>query len=110
LIDFDRAHSDSRKSDLAYMAWLWLIGPEDEGSPPFESRLEQLSVLLRAYGLDDRRDFAEAIEAEQEEILALALEHGNRDGPTGSRTRSRSCALVQTSSTVLHWTPMVKGR
>jgi aminoglycoside phosphotransferase (APT) family kinase protein len=73
LIDFDRAHADTRKSDLAYMAWLWLVGVEDESAPSLEHRIGQLSLLLDAYGLDDREDFAAAIQAEQREILALAV-------------------------------------
>jgi hypothetical protein len=82
LIDFDRAHPGSRKSDLAYMAWMWLVGPEEEEphAPAFVSRLAQLPVLLDAYGLDDRSDFADAIETEQREILAMARERGNAGG------------------------------
>jgi len=69
VIDFDRAHPGSRKSDLAYLAWLWLIGSEDDPARPFAARLAQLPVLLDAYGLDDRAGFAAAIEAEQREVL-----------------------------------------
>jgi aminoglycoside phosphotransferase (APT) family kinase protein len=78
LIDFDRAHPGSRKSDLAYMAWSWLIGVEDEAhAPTFEARLAQLPLLLDGYGLVDRGQFAEAIEAEQQEILDSANRRGN---------------------------------
>lgn len=78
LIDFDRAHPGSRKSDLAYMAWAWLVGVEDEAhAPPFEARLAQLPLLLDGYGLVDRGQFAEAIEVEQREILASAHRHEN---------------------------------
>jgi aminoglycoside phosphotransferase (APT) family kinase protein len=78
VIDFDRAHPDSRKSDLAYMAWMWLIGEEDENySAPFAARLRQLTLLLDSYGLDDRRNFAAAIEAEQQQTLAMHQATGN---------------------------------
>ena len=71
LIDFDRAHPDSRRSDLAYMAWAWLVGFEDPAhSTPLDDRLRQLRLLLETYGLEDRDDFATAIQAEQREILA----------------------------------------
>jgi len=74
VIDFDRAHPDTRKSDVAYMAWLWLVGREDEpGVPPLARRLSQLTLLLDAYGLDDRIGFATAIEIEQRELLARAV-------------------------------------
>jgi aminoglycoside phosphotransferase (APT) family kinase protein len=73
LIDFDRAHSGSRKRDLAYMAWMWLVGAEDDAeSPPLEARLRQLTLLLETYGLVDRERFAEAIEAEQRAVDAAA--------------------------------------
>jgi thiamine kinase-like enzyme len=78
LIDFDRAHPDSRKSDLAYMAWAWLIGVEDDvRAPPFEARLAQLPLLLGSYGLVDRSRFAEAIHVEQHEVLDDHVRHGN---------------------------------
>jgi aminoglycoside phosphotransferase (APT) family kinase protein len=71
LIDFDRAHPDTRKSDLAYMAWAWLIGREDdERAPLFDERLRQLGTLLDAYGLSERASFSTAIAVEQREILA----------------------------------------
>jgi hypothetical protein len=81
LIDFDRAHAGSRRSDLAYMAWAWLVGEEDpERSTPFEDRLRQLRLMLDAYGLEARDDFASAIEAEQREILTDLERRGNAQG------------------------------
>ena len=78
LIDFDRAHAGSRRSDLAYMAWAWLVGDEDPArSTPLEDRLRQLRLMLDAYGLEDRDDFAAAIRAEQREILANHQQRGN---------------------------------
>jgi hypothetical protein len=75
MIDFDRAHPGSRRSDLAYMAWCWLIGREDDPeAPQFGERLRQLAVLLDAYGLSDRTSFADAIETEQRETLAATQE------------------------------------
>jgi len=80
LIDFDGAHADSRKSDLAYMAWAWLIGREDEThAPSFDDRLGQLPLLLESYGLVDRSEFAAAIEAEQKETLSAVLRRGDVD-------------------------------
>ncbi|MHB8643946.1 MAG: phosphotransferase [Gaiellaceae bacterium] len=86
LIDFDRAHPGSRRSDLAYMAWAWLIGDEDPArSPPFHDRLRQLRLMLDTYGLEDRDDFAAAIQTEQREILANHERRGN--GEAANRVR-----------------------
>jgi len=78
LIDFDRAHADTRRSDLAYMAWTWLVGDEDPArSTPLDDRLRQLRLMLDAYGLEDRDDFAAGIRAEQREILAIHEQLGS---------------------------------
>jgi len=60
------------------MAWAWLVGDEDPArSTPLEDRLRQLRLVLDAYGLEDRDDFAAAIRAEQREILANHQQRGN---------------------------------
>lgn len=87
LIDFDRAHPDSRRSDLAYMAWAWLVGYEDPAhSTPLHDRLRQLRLMLDAYGLEDRDDFAAAIQAEQREILANHERRGNAEAANWVRS------------------------
>jgi Phosphotransferase enzyme family len=87
LIDFDRAHADTRRSDLAYMAWAWLIGDEDPArSPPLHARLRQLRLMLDTYGLEDRDDLAAAIQAEQQEILANHERRGNGEGANWVRS------------------------
>jgi aminoglycoside phosphotransferase (APT) family kinase protein len=86
LIDFDRAHPDSRRSDLAYMAWAWLVGDEDPArSTPLGDRLRQLRLMLDTYGLEDRDDFAAAIEAEQVEILLNHERRGNHEAASWVR-------------------------
>jgi Phosphotransferase enzyme family len=83
LIDFDRAHPDSRRSDLAYMAWMWLIGPEDRAkSTPLGDRLRQTRLMLDRYGLKDRAGFAAAMLLEQAEVLESAERLGNAQGAT----------------------------
>jgi hypothetical protein len=87
LIDFDRAHPDSRRSDLAYMAWAWLVGDEDPAqSTPLHDRLRQLGLMLDAYGLGDRDDFAAAIQVEQREILANHERRGNAEAANWVRS------------------------
>lgn len=87
LIDFDRAHPDSRRSDLAYMAWAWLVGYEDPArSTPLDNRLRQLRLILDTYGLEDRDDFAAAIQAEQREILGNHERHGNAEAANWVRS------------------------
>jgi aminoglycoside phosphotransferase (APT) family kinase protein len=71
VIDFDRARPGTRASDLAYMAWHWLVGREDPAeSPPLNDRLRQLRLVLDTYGLGVRSGFAATIEAQQREVLA----------------------------------------
>jgi len=77
LIDFDRAHPGSRRSDLAYMGWCWLVGREDECAPALETRLRRLGLLLDAYELGERSDLARAILAEREEILESSRQRRN---------------------------------
>lgn len=80
VIDFDAAYRGSRRSDLAYMAWMWLIG--DEGSreaPPLADRLRQMRLLLDAYGLPNRERFADAILDRQ---CAVRRSMASRGSPT----------------------------
>jgi aminoglycoside phosphotransferase (APT) family kinase protein len=78
LIDFDRAHPDSRRSDLAYMAWAWLVGNEDPTrSTPLRHRLRQLRLVLDTYRLAEREEFAAAIQDKQREVLANHERHEN---------------------------------
>src|SRR4051794_17576544 len=77
LIDFDRAEPGSRRSDLAYMAWMWLVGEEIRGEPSFSHRMRQLRLLLDSYGLNERDRFADAILAEQLEVRELTLQRGS---------------------------------
>ena len=59
IIDFDYASPGPRVQDLAYAAWLWLLGEEVDDR--LGEHLRQLGVLLDAYGLEDRAGFAEAM-------------------------------------------------
>jgi hypothetical protein len=62
VIDFDSVSPGSRRADIAYMAWMWLIGQEDSVSaPPLSDRLRQMRLLLETYDLRDRECFADAI-------------------------------------------------
>jgi aminoglycoside phosphotransferase (APT) family kinase protein len=80
LIDFDAAYKGTRRSDLGYMAWMWLIGDEDPNeAPPLSDRLRQMSLLLDAYGLEDRDHFADAI---QERQRAVRDSMASRGSPT----------------------------
>jgi aminoglycoside phosphotransferase (APT) family kinase protein len=80
VIDFDSAYPGSRRSDLAYMAWMWLIGGEDSReAPPLADRLRQLRLLLDAYGLPNRELFAESI---QERQRAVKDSMASRGSPT----------------------------
>jgi thiamine kinase-like enzyme len=97
LIDFDRARPGTRRSDLAYMAWGWLIGDEDPGeSPPIADRLRQLRLLLDSYALTDRNDFSNSILAEQKETLDLHLDRENAEAVRWVRSE---IAFVETHAT-----------
>jgi hypothetical protein len=86
LIDFDRARPGTRRSDLAYMAWAWLIGVEDEPpTPPLAVRLRQLRHLLDIYGLHERSEFATAIEDEQREVQHVQEQRGDTDAASWVR-------------------------
>lgn len=93
LIDFDRAHPGSRRSDLAYMAWMWLIGAEDPAkSTPLGDRLRQARLLLDTYDLEERDGFAAEMLGEQAGVLANAERLGNVDVATWVR---REMAFVR---------------
>ncbi|HEY0388704.1 MAG TPA: phosphotransferase [Gaiellales bacterium] len=78
LIDFDSARPGTRRADLAYMAWMWLIGDENSSeSPPPADRLVQLGLMLETYGLDDRRRFAEAIGRRQLAVRESMVARGS---------------------------------
>jgi aminoglycoside phosphotransferase (APT) family kinase protein len=78
VIDFDAAYAGSRRSDLAYMAWMWLIGREDPGeSPPFPDRLRQMRLLLDAYDLLDRDRFTDAILERQAAVRSSMTSRGS---------------------------------
>jgi aminoglycoside phosphotransferase (APT) family kinase protein len=78
VIDFDAAHPGSRKSDLAYMAWMWLIGVEDEAeSRPLGYRLRQVRLMLDTYGLEERDGFAAAIRARQIAVRESTHQRGS---------------------------------
>lgn len=51
VFDLDGAHPGRRVDDLAYAAWLWLLGAEVGGR--LQGQLELLRVMLAAYGADD---------------------------------------------------------
>lgn len=51
--DFDQAAPGSRTRDLAYAAWLWLLGADIVGH--FDDQLALLRTLLDEYGLEDGR-------------------------------------------------------
>lgn len=48
-------------------------------STPVDDRLRRLRLTLDTYGLEDRDDFAAAIQAEQREILANHERRGNAE-------------------------------
>ena len=113
LIDFDRARPDTRSSDLAYMAWLWLVGQEDPAeSPPLTDRLRQLRLVLDTYGFDNRVGFAASIQAQQREILTSHERRGFAEGiswvrdelefRTPSRPRDRRCCRVMPGNIAAH--------
>src|SRR3954453_12412815 len=78
VIDFDAAYPGTRRQDLAYMAWMWLVGREDSSeSPPFRERLRQMRLLLDTYGLEDREDFAEAIHERQRVVRTAMIGRGS---------------------------------
>ena len=64
--DFDQAAPGPRGRDLAYAAWLWLLGAEI--AAPLAHQLSLLRTFLDAYGFDnvDRRGFGRRIVAQVE--------------------------------------------
>ncbi|MGV9851892.1 phosphotransferase [Streptomyces sp. NPDC003442] len=51
--DFDQAAPGPRTRDLAYAAWLWLLGADIAG--PLDHQLALLRTFLDVYGLEDER-------------------------------------------------------
>jgi aminoglycoside phosphotransferase (APT) family kinase protein len=81
LIDWDAAHPGDRIQDVAYMAWMFVLGGggDDTGYAGMTGQAQRLRVLCDAYGLDDRRDLIDAIEQEQTRVAAgIARDRGKR--------------------------------
>ncbi|MFD0686708.1 phosphotransferase family protein [Actinomadura fibrosa] len=79
--DFDQAAPGPRARDLAYAAWLWLLGAEI--AAPLHHQLSLVRTFLDAYGFDDdhRRDFGRRIVARVEAELAMHERAGRITAP-----------------------------
>jgi Ser/Thr protein kinase RdoA (MazF antagonist) len=79
--DFDQAAPGPRTRDLAYAAWLWLLGAEI--ADPLHRQLSLLRTLLDVYGLNDdhRRDFGRRIVARVEAELDMHERAGRITAP-----------------------------
>ncbi|MDX3225116.1 phosphotransferase [Streptomyces sp. ME19-01-6] len=79
--DFDQAAPGPRARDLAYAAWLWLLGAEITGH--LDHQLALLRTFLDVYGLEDeyRRGFGGRIVARVEAERAMHERAGRVAGP-----------------------------
>ncbi|MGI5500677.1 phosphotransferase [Lentzea sp. CA-135723] len=77
--DFDQAAPGPRARDLAYAAWLWLLGAEIVHD--LDHQLGLVRVLLDEYGLADRRDFGKRVVARVEAERDLHARAGRVTGP-----------------------------
>ncbi|MFK0264742.1 aminoglycoside phosphotransferase family protein [Streptomyces angustmyceticus] len=79
--DFDQAAPGPRTRDLAYAAWLWLLGADITG--PLEGQLALLRTFLDTYGLADerRRGFGGRIVARVEAERDFHARAGRITGP-----------------------------
>ncbi|MEU7476461.1 phosphotransferase [Lentzea sp. NPDC042327] len=79
--DFDQAAPGPRVHDVAYAAWLWLLGPEI--THPLDHQLGLLRTFLDAYGLaeDQRRGFGGRIVARVEAERDFHARAGRVLGP-----------------------------
>jgi aminoglycoside phosphotransferase (APT) family kinase protein len=81
LIDWDAAHPGERIRDLAYLCWMFVLGGggDDTGYAGTLGRARRLRLTCDAYGLADRRDLMDAIDAEQHRVAAgIATDQGKR--------------------------------
>lgn len=81
VFDFDQAAPGPRTRDLAYVAWLWLLGPDIAG--PLDRQLALLRTFLDVYGLEDerRRGFGGRIAARVEAERDMHNRAGRVIGP-----------------------------
>ncbi|TDD91458.1 hypothetical protein E1293_02210 [Actinomadura darangshiensis] len=79
--DFDQAAPAPRTRDLAYAAWLWLLGADI--AAPLDRQLALLRTFLDVYGLEDehRRDFGWCIVARVEDELDMHERAGRITAP-----------------------------
>ncbi|MFD4669509.1 phosphotransferase [Lentzea sp. NPDC058450] len=77
--DFDQAAPGPRARDLAYAAWLWLLGAEIVHD--LDHQLGLVRVLLDEYGLEDRRDFGQRVVARVEAERDFHARAGRVLGP-----------------------------
>ena len=77
--DFDQAAPGPRARDLAYAAWLWLLGAEIAGH--LDHQLALLRTFLDEYGLRDRRGFGRRIVARVEAERDFHARAGRVTGP-----------------------------
>jgi Ser/Thr protein kinase RdoA (MazF antagonist) len=79
--DFDQAAPGPRARDLAYAAWLWLLGAEI--AAPLPHQLSLVRTFLDAYGLDNdhRRNFGQRIVTRVEAELAMHERAGRITSP-----------------------------
>ncbi|MFH8572940.1 phosphotransferase [Streptomyces sp. NPDC017993] len=79
--DFDQAAPGPRTRDLAYAAWLWLLGADIDVH--LDRQLALLHTFLDAYGLpdEDRRGFGGRIAARVEDERDFHARAGRVGGP-----------------------------
>lgn len=79
--DFDRAAPGARVRDLAYAAWLWLLGADI--ARPLDHRLALVRAFLDAYGAKgaDRRGFGRRVAARVEAERDMHDRAGRVTGP-----------------------------
>ncbi|WP_394620570.1 phosphotransferase [Lentzea sp. JNUCC 0626] len=77
--DFDQAAPGPRARDLAYAAWLWLLGVEI--AHDLDHQLALVRVLLDEYGLQDRENFGHRVLARVEAERDFHARAGRVLGP-----------------------------
>lgn len=102
IIDYDDSHPGSRLADLAYACWTFLgLGDSSLGKST-ERQIEEIAILLEAYGEIDTQNFVEELLNEQRSVLEYRKGRvGQTDDLKEKDRRQSKCDEVLTQ---IEWT------
>lgn len=99
LIDWDAAQPGRRIHDVAYLAWMFVLGGSGDatGYAGVAGQARRLRVVCDAYGLTARHDLMDAIDQEQRRVAAGIADDA------GKRTPARVAEVVAWVSSENAW-------